>query len=337
MDCQQKQAFPASTNECGNDKLPAVDPVAVRERLHEQQLKCFASHCRTFYNSTTSVDRVFRGLEKHQFEEKLALASRVLRALDHISCSMANIPPEASITHDLQASDPDAFREIRQCGLDDKSRFLSNPMLLEQYITVRSQQRSLVHSEQMRMRLTTFYHLLHQAEESSYKLTEKILRKFVYNYCRNVGSHSFIAGFRTVLEHQIMKDNHTTRVYCLSWTFEVAAITESFYASQGDSYMKDVLTLLTGVFTRISKDGDTMISFGISPSWTNEELRRLVQCLPEIGLLNARPTGSTDMTNWKRSLAINLSREAKIDAWSMLHRASVNIFGCFETRELFRK
>jgi hypothetical protein len=189
----------------------------------------------------------------------------------------------------------------------------------------------------MRKRLTLFYDLLYKTEKCPSKLTEKFLRNFVKNYYGTVGSHAFMAGLRTVLEKQIVKDSHTNKLYCLSWTFDVAAITESCHASRGDLFIKDVLTLLTGVFTRISEDGEVMISFLVSPSWSDDDLRRFVQCLPGLGRFRARPTGSTDVTNWARSLGMSLSREAKVDALSTLHWVTVKFFGCLKIGDMHKK
>jgi len=304
-----------------NEHSLAVDELL----LNEQGLQCFAFHCRAFFESATSLDK-----EKDKFEEKVALSTRVLKALDHLSCSINDASVEASNNNEHQFSDPKILREIRRCGLHDITVFVANPALLEPYITIRNQQRSLVHHEQMRKRLTLFYDLLYKTEKYPNKLTEKFLRNFVKKYYGHVGSHAFMAGLRTVLEKQIVTDGHPYKLFCLSWTFDVAAITESCHASRGDLFIKDVLTLLTGVFTRISEDGEVMISFLVSPSWSDEDLRRLVQCLPGLGRLNARPTGSTDVTNLARSLGMSLSREAKVDTLSTLHGATVKFFGCLK-------
>jgi hypothetical protein len=267
----------------------------------------------------------------------VVLSTNILKALDVLSCSLTDSAVEANETIESQFSDLNASEEIRRCGLHDRAVFLSNPALLEQYITIRNQQRSLVHHEQMRKRLTLFYQLLYETEKCSTKLTEQILRNFVKNYYGNIGSHAFMAGLRTVLEKQIEKDSHTAKLYCSSWTFAVAAITESCHASRGDIFIKDVLTVLTGVFTRMSEDGEAMISFLVSPSLSDEDLRRLVQCLPKLGRLNARPTGSTDVTKRERSLGMSLPREGKIDAWSTWHWVTIKFFGCLRIGDLHKK
>eukprot|EP00590_Aulacoseira_subarctica_P011805 CAMPEP_0172428432 /NCGR_PEP_ID=MMETSP1064-20121228/46294_1 /TAXON_ID=202472 /ORGANISM="Aulacoseira subarctica , Strain CCAP 1002/5" /LENGTH=179 /DNA_ID=CAMNT_0013173207 /DNA_START=51 /DNA_END=586 /DNA_ORIENTATION=+ len=162
-------------NDRGNDRCdaPVVDPVP-------GQLDCFAEYCRFFYRSATSLEKT--GTENESQERPYEVAKMVLGAFDKIST-------QENITLNETSDSSGVLKAaILSCGLDDHSRFQKDPSLLAQYVTVRSQQRSLVHKEQMNIRTAAFYEALRQAEKNSFsKLTEQTLRHFVQKYYKNIG------------------------------------------------------------------------------------------------------------------------------------------------------
>jgi len=311
-------------NDRGNDRCdaPVVDPVP-------GQLDCFAEYCRFFYRSATSLEKT--GTENESQERPYEVAKMVLGAFDKIST-------QENITLNETSDSSGVLKAaILSCGLDDHSRFQKDPSLLAQYVTVRSQQRSLVHKEQMNIRTAAFYEALRQAEKNSFsKLTEQTLRHFVQKYYKNIGTHSFLTGFRSALEKQATQQDLATSMYCLSWTFDVGVITESCYASQGNTYINDALTLLSGVFRRLSKDGEVMITFAMLPDWSNAELRQLQRCLPDARSLDTRPTGTFTVTGCQRNIDPE-AKESIEDVCSLFHWVTSHLFGCFKVTEQAKK
>ena len=313
------------------------------EVRRQQQLECFAFHCRSFYRSTISLSASSHsgsaiGTETEE-SKKIVVAKNVLNAFDVccVAVPSSTVTPSSQATDTISAapSDQDISSAIQQCGLDDVKNFQSDPTLVVRYANVKTQQRAQVHEEQMKVRRETFYELLHEANTpNSTRPAEQILREFVRTYSQGVGTHSFLAGLRTVLEKQI-HDNETN--CCWSWTFHIGAISEHCYASQGVAYMKDTLRVLTRVFIRDSKDGETMISWRIQPTLSDADLRQCVRCLPKLQSLDARPTGSFELTSVAvercvESCVESNSKDPIGDMCSLFQKARLQLLGCFKIK-----
>jgi hypothetical protein len=257
--------------------------------VNDNRLKCFASHCYNFYHKSTSLHSSgsssnSKGTRSEADDSDAEIAVCVVRALDESCHSSQDSRSVPECKKQLQA--------LKECGLD---RSLSAEQQME-YSSIRTRQRSLVHEEQMEERKRIFWMVIADRQQQDLKsknTSDKPLREvemsiaaFCRKYAKVIGTHSLMAGLRTVLERQISAAIRTNSIgcgqyseheagctsrrnstdsssdcasslngtsapsppqHCVSWTFDIGTVTEHCYAHQGSEYMTEAINVLSNV------------------------------------------------------------------------------------------
>ncbi len=170
----------------------------------------------------------------------------------------------------IVAQHPHTFME---CGLLDIDRFIdssgtneSSYLLLQQYTKLRDVIRRHAHQNAMLHRQNSLLDLLslsaasasanadnstrtaRVAEVNNVHRTLSIIRKFVYKYRSNIGSHSFLAGLHRLVELQLRPKSSPANAcrssndpfYIVRWRFNGSVLTEACRPNNyGKNNMKD--------------------------------------------------------------------------------------------------
>jgi len=161
-----------------------------------------------------------------------------------------------------------------------------------------------VSSPRMTMMATTMVgeHLV--TSQAFLKHTRGIMKNFTKKYKNKVGTHSFLAGIRAMIEQQMKGDKIITL-----WTLNGSTLSEVNFSStnpsqkhNGEVYMEDAIELLSsfmlyypnddGAEKGTSQKYESMYSFFVHVSISNSFLRYMLSDLPSSHELHAKPTGS---------------------------------------------
>jgi hypothetical protein len=142
------------------------------------------------------------------------------------------------------------------------------------------------------------------------KTTKRQIQNFVSNYKHNIGTHSFLAGLRALIELQLKHDESI-----ILWTFHGSTLTEvnldatqqdstttSWTKKNGGNYIKDAMDLLKA-FMIYHENGpdesekgssqklESTVSFHIDNGISNRFLGHLLIGLPKACDLHTKPAG----------------------------------------------
>jgi len=129
---------------------------------------------------------------------------------------------------------------------------------------------------------------------------------FTRNYKQHIGTHSFFAGVKAMIEKQLEGDKRGT---CILWTLNGSTLSEVNFSSSdpsqkhnGEVYMDDAIGILSsfmlyypnedGAEKASSQEHESMYSFFIHGSISNSFLRYILSDLPSSRELHAKATGT---------------------------------------------
>jgi hypothetical protein len=246
------------------------------------------------------------------------------------------------------SKDKDSFCKEKPVESDDSKKYSNHTIhdipisheILMKYVQIRNEERRYAHDQQMDQRRTYLNQLIkdlfvtnhpdHVCSEKFVKEketdqnnnivttqlflknTKQQIQQFVSNYKQNIGTHSFLAGMRALMELQLKHDESI-----ILWTFHGSTLSEvniSFDATQQDStttsrnktnggnYIKDAIDVLKSFMIFHENDIDasengsgqtheTMVSFSIHYSISNSFLGHLLSGLPKTRDLHTKPAG----------------------------------------------
>lgn len=131
--------------------------------------------------------------------------------------------------------------------------------------------------------------------------TRSKIGSFSSKYKLNVGTHSFFAGIKKLIEKQ-MENNDS----CILWTFNCSTLSEVNHSCigptekhNGETYMDEAVELFSlflvlhydeSLINQIDKN-EPMYSFYIQPSMSNSFLSYILGSFPSSHELHAKPTG----------------------------------------------
>lgn len=299
----------------------------------QEHLSNFSEYCRLYYTHTISLGSMTEPshnndsagyLENGQHNIKidhgrLQTCEAVLEAFNSLCVLNRPLVYEDQVYNDA----------VARCGLLEScfSEGEKGHVRVEAYIKARDNERRKVHHEQMRARKEHFLSLLQEKEEDhcsiilsreadlctkmkscdrERKVKDKV-REFVRGYKKMIGAHSFLAGFRKILESQ-----HEHRFCVVYWSFDCATITENCSAGN-DALMHDALSLLLSLLSRRkvekcdegNREAEEIAAF--VTTWVLQDyvsmglVKKVLNLLPRLKDLDTRPTGKVLITNERRN------------------------------------
>jgi len=302
------------------------------ENLDRDHLEKFSGHCQAYYQrSLTNAE------DSNSSDREFLACQIILDALEH---QLINVhEEEISHEHKMFLSSDIAKQhsaQLKSCGLhvhcqpaeSSSSGVGSSPMLshqiLAEYAKIRDQQRRLAHESQMEQRKVQLEKLIrkkvqdanHIGEDTigEYVVTSQsylnhvrgVVRIFASRYKGDIGTHSFLAGVRSLIEKQMNVDSKM-----IMWSFNGSTLSEVSFNSAnprlkkcGEGYMKEAVDLLTSFMICFrsmesteeakEKEYEPMYGFHVHPMISNNYLRYIVSELPSQKNLEARATGSLE-------------------------------------------
>jgi hypothetical protein len=292
----------------------------------------FSDHCRLYFQKSLSIGNV---ISQNEHDEEYQACEVVLEALHH---QLINIHEE-SISHEykefIMSEKVKKFsNQLQSCGLlvDQEDLLLARPttktahtqdqQMLMEYSQIRDQQRRQAHKLQMEQRKTYLNKLMQAKLKTSSELpaftdttgqtmegsvlsqeflmrVRKIVKYFCRKYKDGIGTHSFLAGVKTMIEKQLASEE------VILWTFNGCTLSEASISSTDtnhEKYMDEAVELLNSFMAfnpnedRMEKakgqEFESMYSFHTHTSISNPFLRYILSEFPPTGDLHARPAGS---------------------------------------------
>eukprot|EP00591_Stephanopyxis_turris_P004499 CAMPEP_0195524206 /NCGR_PEP_ID=MMETSP0794_2-20130614/23907_1 /TAXON_ID=515487 /ORGANISM="Stephanopyxis turris, Strain CCMP 815" /LENGTH=331 /DNA_ID=CAMNT_0040654381 /DNA_START=54 /DNA_END=1046 /DNA_ORIENTATION=+ len=307
--------------------------------VQEQNLQCFASHCRFFFQSSTAICSEHQNAtndgscqkEGHDHERSLSTSRAVLEAFDR--CCNHHAYTDTTIKNTTLSDEASAA--IQECGLQQlliQSTTRDNSEILHAYTLVRDEERKRAHLLQMTKRRNYLCLLLDQMEQrehdkekfgtnnnANFKSSISLMKSFLKKYKHNIGSHPLLMGMKSLLENQVGKQSR----FFWRWTMDGAILTENCHGGEGggDKYVEDALSTLSSFLVRVNvvaaenedmeegkinssndvvDDARTMICWEVVPSYSNGQLKKIARLIPSKRNMYGKPTGSLTSTEVKR-------------------------------------
>ena len=334
----------------------------------ESNLENFAKYCKIFYQHSLSILTD----DSPQINNEVKTAQVVLEALEH-QLYLSTTDPTTLQYQTFLASEKvrKELPALESCGLYNSK--LNGEIIpreskeLFEYVKRRDQARRSAHETQMMQRIKYLYNEIVRQEcvlVSEETMQENVdcpatsshtstplpskprvtrrqqirnikmnLRNFVSKYKSNIGTHSFLAGMRKILESQLSLENDLL----VCWSFQAVILSESYFSDvdgtkkSGDIYIKDAVQVLLSLFVRFSVDRqeidieicetkensglshDLTLNFHVDSAMSNSSLKLILEELPSKSLLDARATGKTYVMSSDSFIGTNVSIKRRIN------------------------
>mmetsp|Transcript_4661 Transcript_4661/g.8937 ORF Transcript_4661/g.8937 Transcript_4661/m.8937 type:complete len:440 (-) Transcript_4661:185-1504(-) len=231
--------------------------------------------------------------------------------------------------------------EPSKCGNYKNMHTAMSHEVLMKYVEIRNEERRYAHEKQMNQRSIYLKQLIKDINKTNdpednfdseksvkeqhdiqnkhivtsqlfLKNTKRQIQRFVSNYTHNIGTHSFLAGLRALMELQLKHDENI-----ILWTFHGSTLSEVNVNSDatqehsttswnkkvdGGHYIKDAIEMMKDFMRFHENDTDayekgcgqkheTILSFSIHNSMSNNFLGQLRSVLPKRHDLHTKPAG----------------------------------------------
>mmetsp|Transcript_4021 Transcript_4021/g.5647 ORF Transcript_4021/g.5647 Transcript_4021/m.5647 type:complete len:275 (-) Transcript_4021:38-862(-) len=197
----------------------------------------------------------------------------------------------------------------KSCGIFSKEDAVDRRT---HYLRIKDQVRTEFHTIQAKQRKTLLEKLLIETPDNeldnddptkrrNLERAAKSLHHFARKYNKALGARPFLIGIYTLIQRQVSPTRHVLR-----WHIDTAALTEA----AGDEFISDAIQLIRDIpLLRVQYNLPDSLDLELHPSWSDENLHRLLSFAPSLGFLSnsspqkndCRPTGNLSTTSQLRN------------------------------------